>query len=58
MSEECDPDVRISQKGDRSMPRKQSTSHASRRPSTAQLVFLILTLVIILSFVLSLFVQV
>lgn len=40
------------------MPKTKSRNKAARRASTAQLVFLILTIVIILSFVLSLFVQV
>jgi hypothetical protein len=40
------------------MPKTKSRSKATRRASTAQLVFLILTVVIILSFVLSLIVQV
>jgi hypothetical protein len=40
------------------MTRKPPPSRGSRRISAAQLVFLILTVVIILSFVLSLFAQV
>jgi hypothetical protein len=36
------------------MPKDKSRKAKSRRPSTAQIVFLALTLVIILSFVLSL----
>jgi hypothetical protein len=41
-----------------SMSRRQSPSRGARRPSTAQIVFLALTVVIILSFLLSLFVRV
>jgi hypothetical protein len=40
------------------MPRTKSRNKAARRASTAQLIFLVLTVVIILSFVLSLIVQV
>jgi hypothetical protein len=40
------------------MSPRQSTNRGGRRASTAQLIFLVLTIVIILSFVLSLFVQV
>jgi len=40
------------------MPRKRPPEKKTRRASTAQLIFLALTIVIILSFVLSLFVQV
>jgi hypothetical protein len=40
------------------MPKTKSPNKVPRRASTAQLVFLVLTIVIILSFVLSLFVQV
>ena len=40
------------------MPKAKSGNKAARRASTAQLVFLVLTVVIILSFILSLFVQV
>ncbi|HET6845762.1 MAG TPA: hypothetical protein VFH29_02950 [Anaerolineales bacterium] len=40
------------------MSPKQTSTRGARRPSTAQIVFLALTVVIILSFVLSLFVQV
>jgi hypothetical protein len=40
------------------MPPRKPTKGNSQRPSTAQIVFLVLTIVIILSFVLSLFVQV
>lgn len=40
------------------MARKQQSAPRARRASTAQVVFLALTIIIILSFVLSLFVQV
>jgi hypothetical protein len=40
------------------MPKTKSPNKSVRRASTAQLVFLILTIVIILSFILSLIVQV
>jgi hypothetical protein len=40
------------------MPKNRSRNKVPRRASTAQLVFLVLTVVIILSFVLSLIVQV
>lgn len=45
-------------KGFLEMPRSKSKRDNTRRVSTAQLVFLILTVVIILSFVLSLIVNV
>lgn len=40
------------------MPKSRPRPGRSRRPSTAQIVFLILTLIIVLSFVLSLVVKV
>lgn len=40
------------------MPKIRSRNKAARRASTAQIIFLVLTIVIILSFVLSLIVQV
>jgi hypothetical protein len=40
------------------MPRTKSRNKGARRASTAQLIFLVLTVVIILSFVLSLIMQV
>ncbi len=49
---------RIPQKGDRTCHASSLPETEHGRPSTAQLVFLVLTIVIILSFVLSLFVQV
>ena len=40
------------------MPKASSRSRKSNRPSTGQIVFLVLTVIIVLSFVLSLVVQI
>ncbi|MFN2121229.1 MAG: hypothetical protein ACK2T0_12635 [Anaerolineales bacterium] len=40
------------------MSKNKSHSQQTRRPSAAQIVFLVLTIIIILSFVLTLFIQV
>jgi len=40
------------------MTRGKSSSQKARRPSSAQVIFLALTIVILLSFVLSLFIKV
>jgi uncharacterized membrane protein YidH (DUF202 family) len=39
------------------MPKAKTRSRKSNRPTTAQIVFVALTLIIVLSFVLSLFVK-
>ena len=58
MSQGCGALARKIGKVTQAMPKSKSRKKAPRRASTAQLVFLVLTVVIILSFVLSLIVQV